>query len=130
MAHAIVEWTDNLRGQFDLRALLRLIATEMRAADGVFPWGGIRVRAIELTDYVIADDSGEDAFINITIKIGAGRSADVKQAFFSGLFVKLRASLSALFDTRFIALSMYVEEADESSSFKSNNIHRRFKGAV
>ena len=40
MAHVTVEWTDNLDGAFDLKALLALIAEEMRLrADGVFPIG-------------------------------------------------------------------------------------------
>jgi hypothetical protein len=40
MAHAVVEWTDNLeKDGFAVRPLLELIAREMREADGVFPWG-------------------------------------------------------------------------------------------
>jgi 5-carboxymethyl-2-hydroxymuconate isomerase len=128
MAHAIVEWTDNLEADgFAIRPLLELIARAMREADGVFPWGGIRIRGIRLTDYVIADDSGGDAFINITVKMGAGRSAEFKQAFFTGLFDQIKAHLAGLFDTRFLALSLYVEEADEAGSFKHNNLHKRFR---
>lgn len=129
MAHAIIEWTDNLEADgFEIRPLLELIAHEMReSADGVFPWGGIRVRGLRLTDYVIADDSGKDAFINITVKMGAGRSAAFKQAFFSALFDRVKAHLANLFDQRFLALSLYVEEADEAGSFKQNNLHKRFR---
>lgn len=65
MAHSVVEWTDNLESDgFRIRALLELIACKMREAGGMFPQGGIRVRGIRLTDYVIADDSGKDAFID------------------------------------------------------------------
>ena len=127
MAHAIVEWTDNLRDQFDLRALLALIAAEMRAADGVFPWGGIRVRGVECRDYVIADDSDQDAFINITVKMGAGRTLEFKRTFFANMFARIREQLDPVFARRYIALSMYVEDMDESGSFKSNNIHARFR---
>jgi 5-carboxymethyl-2-hydroxymuconate isomerase len=99
----------------------------MREAGGVFPMGGIRVRGVRLTDYVIADDSGQDAFINVTVKMGAGRTAEFKQAFFSALFEAIKIHLADLFDRRFLALSLYVEEADEAGSFKHNNIHLRFK---
>lgn len=130
MAHAIVEWTDNLEGQADIRGLLALIAAAMRDADGVFPWGGIRVRAIRLTDYVVADDTEDDAFVNITVKMGAGRPAEFKQRFFSALFEAVKAHLAPVYDRRYLAISMYVEEADEAGSFKHNNIHARFrKGA-
>ena len=127
MAHAIVEWTDNLEGDADIRGLLELIAAAMRDSGGVFPWGGIRVRGIRLGDYVIADGKADDAFVNITVKMGAGRSAEFKQAFFSGLFDQVKAHFAELFDRRSIALSLYVEEADEAGSFKHNNIHKRFR---
>ena len=127
MAHAIVEWTDNLEGQADIRGLLELIAAAMRDSGGVFPWGGIRVRAIKLFDYVIADGKGDDAFINITIRMGPGRSVEFKRTFFSALFEQVKVHFAALYESRSLALSMYVEEADEAGSFKHNNIHLRFK---
>ncbi|QGP80415.1 5-carboxymethyl-2-hydroxymuconate isomerase [Sphingobium sp. CAP-1] len=126
MAHASVEWTDNLEGQFDLKALLTLIADEMRLrADGIFPIGGIRVRGIRLTDYVIADGAGpDDAFINIDVKMGAGRSAEFRQRFFDQLFAAVKAQLGDLFERRPLALSLYVEEAE---GWKHNSIHARLK---
>ncbi len=126
MAHATVEWTDNLAGKFDLKALLQLIAEDMRErADGVFPVGGIRVRGIRLTDYVIADDAcAEDAFININVKMGAGRSAEFRKAYFDALFVRVRAFLGDLFEKRPLALTLYVEEAE---GWKHNSIHKRLE---
>jgi len=127
MAHAVVEWTSNLKGEADIRGLLELIAAAMRNSDGVFPWGGIRVRALRLDDYVIADGKADDAFVNVTVKMAAGRSAEFKKAFFTDLFEQIKAHFAELCDRRYLALSLYVEEADEAGSFKHNNIHRRFK---
>ena len=127
MAHAVVEWTDNLAAEgFAIRPLLELIARAMREADGIFPWGGIRIRGLCLSDYVIADDNGEDAFINISVKMGAGRDPIWKAKFFGELFEQIKANLAELFDRRYLALSLYVEEADERGSFKHNNLHTRF----
>lgn len=124
MAHVTVEWTDNLAGEFDLPALLHLIAAEMRErADGVFPVGGIRVRGLRLTDYVIADGADpRDAFINIDVKMGAGRPPEFRKAFFDALFDRVKALLGDLFERRPLALSLYVEEAE---GWKHNSIHRR-----
>ncbi len=124
MAHAVVEWTDNLDGAFDRAGLLALIAAEMRErSGGAFPIGGIRVRAIRLTDYVIADGKGpDDAFINIDIKMGVGRDAAFKQAFFTQMFDAVAAYLGDLFEQRPFALSLYVEE---SEGWKKNSIHKR-----
>lgn len=127
MAHVTVEWTDNLQGEFDLRALLHLIASDMRErADGVFPVGGIRVRAVRLHDYVIADgERPDDAFINIAVLMGAGRSEEFKQRYFTALFDRIKTSLAPLFERRSLALSLYVTE---SEGWKHNTIHKRLSG--
>ncbi|MCC6827282.1 MAG: 5-carboxymethyl-2-hydroxymuconate isomerase [Novosphingobium sp.] len=124
MAHATVEWTDNLDGTFDRAGLLALIAQDMRErAGGVFPVGGIRVRAIRLTEYVIADGQGpDDAFINIDVKMGAGRSAEFRKAYFDALFERVSHYLEPVFAARPLALSLYVEEAE---GWKRNTIHKR-----
>lgn len=124
MAHAIVEWTDNLEGQFDLHALLALIAAEMRErSNGVFPVGGIRIRGVKLTDYVIADGKGpDDAFINIDIRMGVGRSEEFRKGFADQVFAAVKAQLGDLFDRRPLALSLYLTEAE---GHKHNSIHKR-----
>lgn len=127
MAHAVVEWTSNLEGEADIHGLLELIAAAMRNSGGIFPWGGIRVRAIRLDDYVIADGKADDAFVNVTVKMGAGRSVEFKRAFFTDLFEQIKTHFADLYGRRYLALSLYVEEADEAGSFKHNNIHKRFK---
>ena len=129
MPHAIVEWTDNLeRDGFQIRGLLQLINAEMRAAGDAFPIGGIRVRAIKLTDYVVADGEDDYAFVNITFKIGKGRSDDFKKEFFAALFEKVKAYFAEITARRYLALSLYFEEL-ESPNWKQNNIHAKFKKA-
>jgi 5-carboxymethyl-2-hydroxymuconate isomerase len=127
MAHATIEWTENLEGELDLRGLMQLLADEMRLrSDSTFPVGGIRVRAFRIEDYIIADGTcPEDAFINIDIKMGAGRSAEFRQAFFSTMFERVRDFLGDMFERRPLALSLYVEEAE---GWKHNSIHHRLKG--
>ena len=111
----------------DIQALLTLIAEDMRQrAGGVFPVGGIRVRGIMLTDYVIADGNGpQDAFINIDVKMGAGRSAEFRKTYFNALFERLKTHLGGLSQSRPLALSLYVEEAE---GWKANTIHQRLAG--
>ena len=124
MAHVTVEWTDNLDGEFDRHGLLALIAEEMRErSGGVFPIGGIRVRGIRLSEYVIADNAGpEDGFINIDVKMGAGRPAEFRKRFFDQLFDAIVRHLGDLFERRPVALSLYVEEVE---GWKHNTIHKR-----
>lgn len=125
MAHATIEWTDNLSDDLDIGTLMRLIAGEMQASSHIFPVGGIRVRAVKLTDYVIADGRcSHDSFVNVDFKIGAGREPDTIRHFFDGMFEKICDHLAPMFDKRPFALSQYVEEAN---GWKQNSIHRRLK---
>ena len=54
MAHFIVEYTHNIAADADIPGLLRK-ANEVLIAQQVYPIGGIRSRAIELTDWRMAD---------------------------------------------------------------------------
>ncbi|WP_179506783.1 MULTISPECIES: 5-carboxymethyl-2-hydroxymuconate isomerase [unclassified Sphingomonas] len=127
MAHVTIEWTANLEGELDVRALMEMLAADMKdRSDGVFPVGGIRVRAYRVDHYVIADNAGpEDAFINVDVKMGAGRSAEFRQRYFDALFARLRDHLGGMFDRRPLALSLYVKETE---GWKHNSIHKRLAG--
>ncbi|MNH48777.1 5-carboxymethyl-2-hydroxymuconate Delta-isomerase [compost metagenome] len=127
MPHCIVEYTDNLAEDGDITGLLKTLADALCDSGGVFPKGGVRVRALRLSEYVVADGAADDAFVNVTIKIGAGRPTAFKTAFFGDLFSLVEAHFADLFARRGLALSLYVEEADEAGSFKKNNIHTRFR---
>jgi 5-carboxymethyl-2-hydroxymuconate isomerase len=127
MPHCIVEYTDNLGEDAAIPALLEKLAAKFRDSGGVFPTGGVRVRAIRLNEYVIADGEGNDAFVNITNKIGAGRDPEFKKRFFGEMFALVKDHFQPIFSTRSFALSLYVEEADEKGSYKENNIHARLR---
>ena len=126
MAHAVVEYTDNLGPEADIPGLLKKIAQAMVDTGGVFPVGGIRVRAIRLEDYVVADGKADDAFVNIDVRMAAGRPDDFKQRFFGELFEMAKAHFAAIAASRYFALSMYVQDLP-ALSYKHNNIHTRFK---
>lgn len=126
MPHCTVEYTNNLDPGADIPGLLAKLAARFRDSDGVFPIGAIRVRAIRLDDYVIADGAADDAFVHITVKIGQGRPAAFRKAFFDSFFGIAKDHLAPVFDERGAALSMYVEEVDEQGAYRHNTIHKRF----
>lgn len=127
MAHCIVEYTDNLAREADIPGLLWKLASKFNESDGVFATGDVRVRALRLTEYVVADGAENDAFVNITVKICAGCEADFKKRFFGAMFEMVKDHFAGLCAKRYLALSLCVEEADAVCSFKHNNIHARFK---
>jgi 5-carboxymethyl-2-hydroxymuconate isomerase len=129
MPHVIVEYTANLRADARIGELLATINDTLIAQSGVFPIGGIRSRAIALDDYRIADGSGDDAFVHVTLKIGAGRDEATKKKACDALFAAIDAHFAALFATRYLALSLEVVEFSEAGTYKHNNVHARYRRA-
>ena len=127
MPHLIYEYTDNLKAEGDIPGLLRKTNQVVLAQGGVFPTGGIRARAICLADYCVADGSADDAFVHLTFKMGAGRTAEEKQKVGDELFAMLKAHFADIFARRGLALSMEIVEFSEAGTWKHNNIHARYK---
>lgn len=128
MPHLVVEYTDNLEPGAEIPALLAALAENL-CHSGVFPPGGVRVRALRLADYVVGDGGHDDAaFVHVTVKIGAGRPASVRETLFAHLFEIIKGHFARRFEQGPLALSMYVEEVDEAGSFKHNNLHALYAG--
>lgn len=127
MPHIVVEYTANLRPEADIPGLLGKINDTLIAQDGVFPIGGIRSRAIALEDFRVADGTGDDAFVHVTLKIGSGRSDAQKKKACDELFEAIKTHFASLYEKRYLALSMELLEFSESGTYKQNNIHARYR---
>ena len=64
MPHFTIEYSANLDGVVDMAALCEIVR---RAAiqTGIFPPGGIRVRAVRCEHYAIADAKPDNAFLDM-----------------------------------------------------------------
>jgi 5-carboxymethyl-2-hydroxymuconate isomerase len=128
MPQIVIEYTDNIRSEAAIPALLKKINdTIIGQAGGIFPPGGTRSRAIALTDYRMADGEEDYAFVHTTFKIGAGRTAEQKKRVCDDLFEVIKTHFAELFAKRYLALSMELYEYDERGTYKHNNVHARFK---
>ncbi len=126
MAHFIVEYTHNIAADADIPGLLRK-ANEALIAQQVYPIGGIRSRAIELTDWRMADGAEDYAFVHATFKLGAGRAGEVRQRTGDALFEMMKTHFAELYARRYLALSLEIYEFDEAGTWKHNNVHARFR---
>lgn len=126
MPHLVFEYTANLRQEGDIPGLLRK-ANAVMIAQGAYPIGGIRSRAVELADYCVADGSHDDAFVHAAVKIGAGRSEEVRQKTGDDLFEMMKAHFAEIYARRGLALSLELEEFSEAGTWKHNNIHARYR---
>lgn len=126
MPHFIAECTDNIREQGDLPGLFAKV-NEALAATGIFPIGGIRSRAHWLDTWQMADGRHDYAFVHMTLKIGAGRSLESREAVGEMLFALIKAHFAELMADRYLALSFELDELHPTLNYKQNNVHALFK---
>ena len=126
MPHLIVEYSANIEDQIALEVLLdKLHACALRT--GVFPIGGLRVRAHRVDHYRIADLSPDNGFVHVTALIGHGRPLDVQQRAGQELLAALGEHLEPLFARSPLAISLNVQEMHPVLNFKKNNLHEYVK---
>ena len=127
MPHLTLEYSANLRDGGQIQNLCQKLAQTLIAQD-VFPLGGIRVRAVPCEDFCIADGRLPDAvFIHGTLKIGAGRTSEVKQKTLDDLFAVMKSHFAAQFERHGLALSLELYEFSDAGALKHNNLHALLK---
>jgi 5-carboxymethyl-2-hydroxymuconate isomerase len=122
MAHLVVEYSANLRDQFDLGSFLKAIH-EAALATGVFPIGGIRTRAYEARDYVIADAHPDNAFVHISLKVGHGRDVETRKRACEAIFAVACQQLAGVFERLPLGIALEMQEIDPVLTCKKNNLH-------
>lgn len=126
MAHLIIQYSSNLSSHFDQQALCdRLHQTMVDAA--FFPVGGIRVRTIIVAHYAIADKHTKNGFVDMVLRMGAGRTVEQKASIGETLVKASQEFFKPLLDEPYFALSLEVVEIDKELSWKVNSIHPRLK---
>ncbi|KGX84550.1 5-carboxymethyl-2-hydroxymuconate Delta-isomerase [Pontibacillus litoralis] len=125
MPHVILEYTDNLSQHTDIQLLLEKINSVL-IEKKVYPIGGIRSRAHEVNYYHIADGKEKDAFVHAILKIGKGRTEEVKKATCEQVFETIKTHFEEYCKHHYLALSLELIEF-QHATLKSNNIHERFK---
>jgi len=126
MPHFVVEYTDNIKQETDIRLLLKKVNAILIDQDGLFPIGGIRSRAIELHDYVMSDDEEDYAFVHASLTVAGGRTKGAIKKVCDELFAMMTEHFSDVFKKRYLALSLEFNEFS-NSTYKKNNVHTRFK---
>ena len=127
MPHLVIQYSANLDGTVDMGALCRALSAVL-AGSGIFPAGGIRVRAYAAEDFAIADNHPRNAFADMVLRIGSGRSAVEKADTGTALMAAASAHFAALLNEPHFALSLEIVDIDAAASWKQNTIHPRLPG--
>ena len=127
MPHLTIEYSANLDGRANIGDLCEtLLKTVLET--GLFELGAVRVRALRADHYAIADQLPENAFVDLNLRIGKGRTAEEKKRAGDAIFAAAADVLGPLFETPHFALSLEIREIDAELSWKKNAIHPRLRG--
>ena len=122
MPHFTIEYSANLDRRVDMAAVVEVVR---RAAveTGIFPLGGIRVRAIRCEHYAIANGDPALGFLDMVLRLGEGRDLAARRKAGDHIFRALSAYLDPVFAGGKFALSFDMQINDKETSWKRNNIH-------
>lgn len=121
MPHFHIDYSPNLESRLDIGGLC-LAIRDAAVETGVFPVAGIRVRATAVNHVVMADGDPDHAFLDITVRLGAGRTVDQKQAAVAHIFAAAKAFCAEVMANSSFMLSLEMREIDPEMSAKASSI--------
>jgi len=126
MPHFTIEYSANLDARVDMGVVVEVVR---RAAveTGIFPLGGIRVRAVRCERFAIADGNRSFGFLDMVLRLGEGRDLATRKKAGEHIFNALSAHLDPVFAGSKFALSFDMQINDKEASWKRNNIHDALK---
>jgi 5-carboxymethyl-2-hydroxymuconate isomerase len=122
--HFTIEYSANL--DVDMGAVVELVR-KAAVETGIFPLGGIRVRAIKCEHYAIADGRNNYSFLDMVLRLGEGRDLATRKKAGEHIFKALSGYLDPVFANSKFALSFDMQINDKETSWKRNNIHEALK---
>jgi 5-carboxymethyl-2-hydroxymuconate isomerase len=133
MPHCVILYTGNVETKTNMGALCRKLANRMltildEEGKQVFPTGGTRVLAYPAAYYAVADKDDEDyAFVYINVRMGGGRSDEVKQRAGDSLLEVVKAHFAPIFASELIGITLQVDESPgQVYDAKHSTLHALF----
>lgn len=127
MPHLTIEYSANIEDEADLPGFCAAMRDAM-VETGIFPLGGIRVRAFPCHTWVIADGGGDCGYLHMICRVGFGRDRETRLEAAETIYSAAEDWLRPKIDRPF-ALSLDLDELHPATSLKSyNTIHDHLKG--
>jgi 5-carboxymethyl-2-hydroxymuconate isomerase len=96
MPHFTIEYSANLNSRLDMGKIVEAVR-KAAVETGIFPLGGIRVRAIRCEHYAIADGSPHFGFLDMVLRLGEGRDLAIRKKAGEHIFRALSDQLDPVF---------------------------------
>lgn len=124
MPHLTIQYSANIEQQLSMPDYCARMH-EVMLQSGVFPLAGIRVRAFRADHVCIADKLPENAYIDMVLRMGEGRSSEDRRGVGDTIIDTASEFCSALMAQPHFALSLEIIEIQKQFSWKKNTIHPR-----
>ena len=121
MPHFHIDYSANLEDAVDIGALCEVLRQAAAEID-TFPIAGIRVRAMRVDHVAMADGDPKHGFVELSVRLRAGRPEAVKKDAIARIFAALKAFMAPAMETRSIALSAEMRDIDAELSPKFGNV--------
>ncbi|KIC13971.1 5-carboxymethyl-2-hydroxymuconate Delta-isomerase [Leisingera sp. ANG-Vp] len=128
MPHITLDYSANMEERTDIAALCSYLR-QAAAATGVFPLAGIRVRAFAANHVSIADGNPQHGYIDISVRLRAGRDLDTRKRAAQAVFDAAQSFLEPAMQQHSIALSLEMRDIDPELSPKCGTIRDHMQKA-
>ena len=123
MPHLMIDYSPNVETDVDMGAFCDTLR-DVAASIDAFPLAGVKVRAVRVDHYAIADGNPEHGFIDISVRIREGRDMETKQNAAQKLFDAANEFVADVMQRRSLALSLDLRDIDAAPSPKSGSIRK------
>ncbi|NCV29648.1 MAG: 5-carboxymethyl-2-hydroxymuconate Delta-isomerase [Rhodobacteraceae bacterium] len=123
MPHLMIDYSVNVETDVDIGALCDTLR-DVAASIDAFPLAGVKVRAVRVDHYAIADGNPEHGFIDISVRIREGRDMETKQNAAQKIFDAANEFVADVMRRRSLALSLELRDIDAALSPKSGSIRK------
>lgn len=127
MPHFHIDYSANLEERLKIADLLTVLR-DAAMETGVFPLAGIRIRATACDHWVIADGNPDHAFLDISIRLRAGRPAESKKQATDHIFAAAEAFCADVMANSSFMLSLEMRDIDPELSPKASSIRKYLPG--
>ena len=126
MAHLIIQYSESLDSQVNMTNVCSAMSGVMQKTE-LFPLAGIRVRAYPVMHRSIADEHPENAFCDMNLRMGEGRTDLQKSRVGTDIMAAAEVEFSAQLANPNFALSLEIIVISKLLSWKKNSIHNRLR---
>src|ERR1700722_2194630 len=126
MPHFTLEYSANLDARVDMAKVVEVVR-KAAVETGIFPLGGLRVRAVRCEHFAIADGEPDLGFLAMVLRLGEGRDLATRKKAGEHVFRALSDHLDPVFAASKFAVSFDMQINDKEMSWKRNNIHEALK---